>query len=210
MSLVSFLKRLPIDVGQAERKHDSAGKLIAFSFVEDGEGKRALDIGCRDGYWSERLKDKGHSVSALDIEPKYASALTHNVEEGLPFADASFDLVWCTEVIEHLHKPEFLLSEIERVLAPGGRAILTTPNSGWWFYWIVALWGWTPKKLQNPDHKQFFTEHSLRDIAKGYELFGYFPYAIRFFRIRSCIGALSPTFILVCNPPQSKDALLEK
>lgn len=197
MSLISFLKKLPIDVGQAERKHDSAGKKIAFSFVPDGRGKRALDIGCRDGFWAERLKGMGYAVTALDIEPHYAGALTHDVEKGLPFESQNFDLVWCSEVIEHLHKPEFLLREIDRVLRPGGIAILTTPNSGIWFYKLTALWGWTPRILQNPDHKQFFTEKSLRTLAHDYEVFGYFPYAFRFYKILSHVGALSPTFIFV-------------
>ncbi len=197
MNLSSALKKLPIDVGQAQRKHDSAGKLIAFSFIENGQGKRALDVGCRDGYWAKKLEGKGYSVSALDLEPHYEGALQHNVEHGLPYPDASFDVVWCTELIEHLYKPEFVLNEIKRVLAPNGVAVLTTPNSAWWLYSITRLWGWTPKKLQNPDHKQFFTETDIRKIAHGYELFGYFPYAIRFFRIRKFIGLLSPTFICV-------------
>lgn len=197
MSIVALLKKLPIDVGQAERKHDSAGKLIAFSFVPNGTGKCALDIGCRDGYWSERLKEMGYNVASIDIEPAYTRALKHNVENGLPFPDASFDLVWCTEVIEHLHTPKYLLDEINRVLKPNGISILTTPNSAWWFYFVSRLWGWTPQKLQNPDHKQFFNERDIRKLADEYDLLGYFPYAIRFFPIRSFIGALSPTFILV-------------
>src|SRR3989344_108061 len=196
-SLVSLLKKLPIDVGQGERKHDSAGKLIAFSFVEDGVGKIALDICCRDGYWSERLKSRGFEVQALDLDPAYTRAIKHNVENGLPFGSQSFDLVWCTEVIEHLYKPKYLLDEVERVLKPGGMVILTTPNSGWWLYSITKLWGWTPEKLQNPDHKQFFTEKDIRNISVGYELLGYFPYAIKFFPIRSLVNLLSPTFILV-------------
>ncbi|MEK7505344.1 MAG: class I SAM-dependent methyltransferase [Patescibacteria group bacterium] len=197
MNIISLLKKLPIDVGQAERKHDSAGKLIAFSFVEGGAGKRALDIGCRDGYWSLCLEKKGYTVTSLDIDPHYGPALKHNVEEGLKFDDNSFDLIWCTEVIEHLHDPDKFLNEINRVLSPGGLSVLTTPNSAWWFYVIVRLWGWTPKKIQNADHKQFWIEESIKAVAKGYDLFGYFPYAIKFFRIKSLIGILSPTFILV-------------
>ncbi len=196
-SLISFLKKLPIDVGQAERKHDSAGKQIAFSYIESGNDNRALDMGCRDGYWSERLKEKGYEVSSLDLDPKYESAIAHNLEEGIPFPDKTFSLVWCTEVIEHLHTPEKLIAEIERVLKPDGIAVLTTPNSGWWFYSISKLWGWTPQKLQNPDHKQFFKEKDLREIAKEYEIIGYFPYVIRFYPIRFLIGVLSPTFIFV-------------
>ncbi|MBI3631046.1 MAG: class I SAM-dependent methyltransferase [Candidatus Sungbacteria bacterium] len=196
-SIVSFLKKLPVDVGQAEKKHDSAGKRIAFSLVPDGTGKTALDIGCRDGYWSERLKKRGYAMSALDIEPLYADAVRHDVEQGLPYLDDSFDLVWCTEVVEHLRDPEILFEEIERVMRPGGIAVLTTPNSHWWFYGLVRLWGWTPQRLQNPDHKQFFDERRIRNLAKGYSLFGYFPYAVFFLRIRRLVGLLSPTFILV-------------
>lgn len=196
MNLAALLKKLPIDVGQAERRHDSIGKQMAFSFVSWGEGKRALDLGCRDGYWSEQLKSKGYKVSSLDMEPHYQGALTHNLENSIPFADKSFDLVWCTEVIEHLYKPEFLLSEIERVLKSGGSALLTTPNSYWWLYSVTRLWGWTPQKLQNKDHKQFFSEKEIRKIASNYEILGYFPYAFFFLPIRSLIGFLSPTFIL--------------
>lgn len=202
MKVIQLLKKLPVDVGQAEKKHDTAGKRIAFAFVPDvpapaGAGKTGLDIGCHDGYWSDRLKQKGYGVNALDIEPLYAGAITHDVEQGLPYADQSFDLIWCTEVLEHLRNPEFLFAEIKRVMRPGGTAILTTPNSHWWFYSVVRLWGWTPQNLQNPDHKQFFDERRIRNLAKGYALFGYFPYAIFFLRIQRLIGFLSPTFIMV-------------
>ena len=204
--VITLLKKLPVDVGQAEKKHDTAGKRIAFSFVPivpapagaaPAKEKTALDIGCRDGYWSERLKEKGYRVSALDIKPSYAGAMTHDAEDGLPYADHSFDLVWCTEVVEHLQKPESLFSEIDRVLRSGGIAILTTPNSSWWFYSVVRLWGWTPQKLQNPDHKQFFDEKKIRMLARGWRVLGYFPYAFFFFPIRRLIGLLSPTFVMV-------------
>ena len=196
MNIISLLKKLPIDVGQAEKKHDTAGKRIAFSFVPAGKNKRALDVGCRDGYWSEELKKGGYVVSSLDIEPLYEGALKHDVEKGLPYPDKSFDLLWCTEVIEHLYEPEKFFKEIERVIKPDGIAVLTTPNSNWWFYKVVMLWGWTPKKLQNPDHKQFFNAESIRVCAKGYELCGFFPYALLFLRIKKAVGLLSPTFIL--------------
>ena len=117
MNIVSMLKKLPIDVGQAEKKHNSAGKKIAFSFIPPVSGtekKTALDIGCRDGFWSERLKEKGYQVFSLDIEPHYENALKHDVEKGLPYQDKFFDLIWCTEVIEHLRELKFLLKEIGR------------------------------------------------------------------------------------------------
>ena len=195
--LIQLLKKLPIDVGQAEKKHDTAGKRIAFSFVpKEGGGKTALDIGCRDGYWSERLKSLGYVVSALDIEPVYEGALRHNVESGLPYYDKSFDIVWCTEVVEHLWRPASLFAEIERVAKSGAVAVLTTPNSACWFYGALRLFGRTPQSLQNPDHKQFFDVNAITALAAGYDIGGYFPYTPPFFRIKLGAGLLSPTFVL--------------
>lgn len=59
-----------------------------------------------------------------DVEVKIADLSN----EGLPYVDASFDLVTCTEVIEHLEHYRSTLREIYRVLRPGGTLVITTPN----------------------------------------------------------------------------------
>ncbi|MGB7293541.1 MAG: class I SAM-dependent methyltransferase [Thermodesulfobacteriota bacterium] len=197
MNFLSLLKKLPIDLGQSERKHNAAAKRIAFSFVPETEEKVALDIGCRDGFWSEQLKKKGYNVLAIDIKPSYRESIICDVENGIPFSDESFNLVWCTEVIEHLHNPKYLFQEIERVIRPGGLAIITTPNSSCWYYSIFRLFKLNPQKLQNPDHKHFFDEKSIRSLASGYTVYGYFPYVFFFIRISKFIELLSPTFILI-------------
>lgn len=198
MNLISLLKKLPVDLGQAEYKHKAAEKMIALSLIpKNGSGKVALDVGCRDGYWSEKLKEFGYKVISIDIDPKYSEAITCDIERGFPFEKCFFDLVWCTDVIEHLHKPDFLISEIDRTLKKGGTSVITTPNSAFWFYHIVKWWGWTPKKLQNPGHKQFFHMKDIKKIATEYEMYGYFPYINSFFlKIKRLVGFLSPTFIM--------------
>lgn len=196
--IIRLLKKLPVDIGQAEMKHRSAGKKIACSFipkVKHSHKKTALDIGCRDGYWSDWLKKRGYKVTSIDIEPLYKGAIICDVEDGLPFKKSSFDIVFCTEVIEHLHKPSLLISEIDRVLKKGGRSVLTTPNSNWFFYWFTRLFGYTPDKLQNRDHKQFFSYKTLQSISPGYKIFGYFPYILFFKKISKLVDPLSPTFI---------------
>lgn len=205
MNLISLLKKLPIDLGQAQYKHQASEKMIALSLVpENGDGKVVLDVGCRDGYWSERIKKFGYHVISIDLEPKYKEAIKHNIETGLPFKDSCFDLIWCTDVVEHLYRPDFLISEIDRVLKVGGISIMTTPNSAFWFYHIVKLWGWTPKKLQNPDHKQFFDFRTIKKLASGYEIYGYFPYfSFFFFKIEKLVGFLSPTFIMINSKNES-------
>src|SRR5437762_1356405 len=53
-------------------------------------------------------------------------------DEALPFADNEFDLVTCIETLEHVRDVQLALSEIRRVLRPGGRLALTTPASARW------------------------------------------------------------------------------
>jgi SAM-dependent methyltransferase len=60
--------------------------------------------------------------------------------ERLPFRARSVDLVILIEVIEHLPQPELTLREIARVLRPGGRLVMTTPNYDWPSPWPVLEW----------------------------------------------------------------------
>jgi len=62
-----------------------------------------------------KLSDVGVSVANLNTE-------------SLPFENSAFDLVTCTEVIEHLEHYRYTLREMHRVLKPGGALVLTTPN----------------------------------------------------------------------------------
>jgi ubiquinone/menaquinone biosynthesis C-methylase UbiE len=52
------------------------------------------------------------------------------IEGPLPFKDNSFDVVWASEVIEHVADTARWLSEVRRVLAPSGRLLVTTPSHG--------------------------------------------------------------------------------
>ena len=107
--------------------------------VRLARGKRVLDAGCGAGYGSAELADVAESVTGIDIAPEaIAFARAHyerpnlSFEEasctGLPFGDASFDLVVAFEVIEHLEDWKGFLHEVRRVLAPSGQLIVSTPN----------------------------------------------------------------------------------
>jgi SAM-dependent methyltransferase len=62
------------------------------------------------------------------------------VGERLPFRDGSVDLAILIEVIEHLPEPELTLRQIARVLRPGGRLVMTTPNYDWPSPWPLLEW----------------------------------------------------------------------
>lgn len=94
------------------------------------------------------LADK-NNIYALDGSPaaiKKAAAhningLVCNLEEKLPFPDKMFDLVVCKDLLEHLLNPESLLKEINRVIKPDGKLIVSVPNHFYLFFRLRLLFG---------------------------------------------------------------------
>lgn len=126
--------------------HEERGR-IGFSWVETeradyfrrwiGEGKRVLDIGCRDGTLTKHYIN-GNEVVGLDIDLdalKYCKErfpipiICADVNGELPFSESHFDVVVLAEVLEHTIFPELVISEVGRVLKKEGLFIGSTPNA---------------------------------------------------------------------------------
>jgi SAM-dependent methyltransferase len=103
-------------------------------------GERVLDVGCGEGWFATELARAGVLVMGIDVaeEPLRRG---RQRDDGLdlrlvdadgpwPLDDASFDAVWAGETIEHVADTIGWLSEIRRVLRPGGRLLLSTPDHG--------------------------------------------------------------------------------
>jgi SAM-dependent methyltransferase len=135
-----------------------------------GNSDRALDLGCGDGRLSAELATgdlTAADVSAVALErarSRLAGARLVELDPDapLPLDDATFDLVLCAETIEHVRDVQLLLSEIRRVLRPGGRLALTTPAN-------LPL-GRRPDPLS--PHLRQFTRRSLSRLLDrlGFEL----------------------------------------
>ena len=103
--------------------------------------RRVLDVGCG----SSRIIGSRQMV-ALDIvlaklryARRYGNPLVHGSILELPFKDGAFDCVICSEVVEHVPADMRVFSELERVLEPGGRLILGTPDYDRW-RWRALEW----------------------------------------------------------------------
>lgn len=147
-------------------------KLKTLELLRDTPRGKVLDVGCGSGVMASRLRDLGHEVHGLDVSRNAIEKLAArgipgsvcDLESVLPFPDQSFDAVWCTEVIEHLTTPARLLGEIRRILRPGGRLALSTPNSAHIAYRLLHLGGRTCSELQHPEHLRFFSRSSLQKL----------------------------------------------
>lgn len=128
-----------------------------------------LDIGCGTGVNARDLAAKGHTVTGIDISPvaieKFRAAgfdgQVCDIAHGTPFPDAAFDMVFASEVIEHLSDTPAFLAEITRLLRPGGSLVLSTPNSAFWAYRLLGVLGRTLTEVQHPGHVRFFSKRGL-------------------------------------------------
>src|SRR2546421_475421 len=102
---------------------------------------RVLDVGCGSSriIGSGRLVGLDIVLAKLRYARRYGNPLVHRSIFALPFKDAAFDCVICSEVIEHVAADERVFSELERVLEPGGRLILGTPDYDRW-RWRALEW----------------------------------------------------------------------
>ena len=97
-------------------------------------GARVLDAPCGSGSLTLALLDAGFDAWGADVDPAATKRLGErflaaDLGAGIPCADQSVDLVLSVEGIEHLENSFAFLREVRRVLRPGGRLVLTTPNT---------------------------------------------------------------------------------
>ncbi len=149
-----------------------------FLLGEITPGDRVLDLGCGAGEFTAEIARGGASAVGAEVaEAALARARARHpglqfrlvpLDGPLPFDDGAFDVVWASEVIEHVADTAAWLSEVRRVLTSGGRLLLTTPSHG---RLRLALGG--IERFSEPlgDHLHLYSRRSLRSTLEelGFE-----------------------------------------
>ena len=168
---------------QYERHHRERRDEGDFVFVPEriplfqaaiGRGRRVLDLGCRSGAFTRHFLD-GNEVVGLDVDrvaldkaaERGIEPVVANVEEPLPFADASFDAVVAGELFEHLRFPEGVIGEVRRVLRPGGTLVGSVPNAFRVQSRLRFLRGRPPE--DDPTHLHMFSPDGVRRLLAGFD-----------------------------------------
>jgi SAM-dependent methyltransferase len=133
-------------------------------------GRLVLDVACGTGYGAPILAEPGsRSIVGVDLSAQ-ALATAHrryhhprvsyvrSRAESLPFDSVSFESVICFETLEHLAEPRGLLRELARVLVPGGRLFVSTPNRR-----VASPWWPLTRRPANPHHVR---EYQLADLEQ--------------------------------------------
>jgi ubiquinone/menaquinone biosynthesis C-methylase UbiE len=122
-------------------------KLI--KLVNNCNGKKVLDVGCGTGTITKFFKGGvvGIDVSKEAIrqaKEKGISCFTYDLNEKIDFPENYFDVINCSQVIEHVFNTEVLVSEISRMLSIGGTLVINTPNMCSWINRIAVPLGFQP------------------------------------------------------------------
>jgi SAM-dependent methyltransferase len=152
------------------------------------DGARILDAGCGVGMYTEQFWRFSDRVCSVEVDMSVAAQARSRTQgvvlapaESLPFADASFDVVFSHEVIEHVRDDRAAAREMVRVAVAGGRIVLFCPNRLYLFethghYWRgkyhfgnTPLINWLPDPIRDrlAPHVRAYTGPSLRGLFDG-------------------------------------------
>jgi SAM-dependent methyltransferase len=173
---------------------------IMLRWLDIQSGEKVLDCGCGEGFYSMVVSElyQNVNITAFDYNAellKMAAGWTEkekcivfqngNIEDGLPFTDDSFDKLIFTEVLEHLDNDKKALTEVFRVVKPGGVVGLTVPNRNYPFLWDPINWlrehmglgHFNPKNtilggVWSYDHKRLYSFDDIAALSQeaGFEI----------------------------------------
>lgn len=151
-----------------------------------GPGARLLDVGCAQGTLGLMAAERGVRVTLLDIRPENIAYARSRLERGqvdfhvgllsesCPPAN-DYDVVVCTEVLEHVPAPSQFLASLTAKLRPGGALVLTTPNAEYVLAGLptfgraaqAVIDAAEPNSMDGDAHRYLYTREELIALARG-------------------------------------------
>jgi 2-polyprenyl-3-methyl-5-hydroxy-6-metoxy-1,4-benzoquinol methylase len=172
--VINMLPEDPESEKYAFKEHPSTshGRLLAR--LAHREPLVVLDVGCGAGFLADRLRAQGHRVTGIDArEPQGVRDRTDaffvaDLSAGLPSElPGTYDVVILADVLEHLRHPEVLLDDVQRVLAPGGKVLVSLPNFAHWYpraRVTAGAFDYDEQGILDEDHVRFFTRRTMRKL----------------------------------------------
>jgi|SRR5215471_11868939 len=186
-------------------------QLELYLALAEGRGRLSiLDVGCAQGTLSLLLAERGHEVWAVDIRQSFLDYAVSRYEQGkIHFIcgnaleldlDARFDLIFANQIVEHLLNPLGFIAGLARLLNPGGRLVVTTPNAE---YIKNDLPSFTElvdtKELEarqfSADGDGHFFAYRADELQKIFEQSGLMDIAVRFFETPFISGHLKVRYL---------------
>jgi glycosyltransferase involved in cell wall biosynthesis len=153
----------------------SHGRMV--SWLLDERPGRVLDLGCADGSIAAMLRAGGHYVVGVDrvatddVKERVDEFVQADLDDGLPpEVEGRFDAVLAADVLEHVRRPDQLLSELHPVVAPGGALWASIPNFAHWYPRTrVALgrFDYDRRGILDDTHLRFFTRASFERLVRS-------------------------------------------
>ncbi len=133
-----------MDLEHLENLRSSELSLVLNEINQEKKGElQILEIGAGSGWQAKKLSESGFSVEAIDVANSNYSQhrvwpiINYNGKD-IPFEDEKFDVIFSSNVLEHIPELEVFQSEIMRVLKNDGIAIHVVPSGRWSFWTIIA------------------------------------------------------------------------
>ncbi len=131
--------------------------------LEINSNARLLDLGCDDGQWTMELSNRISTKEICGVELvnerintaklKGIKVTKCDLNSLLPFKNNFINVIHANQIIEHLHDTDNFISEIHRILKPGGYAIISSENLSSWHNIFALILGFQPFSMTNFSNK---------------------------------------------------------
>lgn len=166
-------KAVEVDPDLRNNSHSYAVTMV-------GWNKRVLELGAAAGDVTQALRGRGCDVTAVEYDPEALEDLGQianrviigdlNDPTTLEGVDGSFDAIVAGDVIEHLLEPQRVVNQLARMLAPGGRLVVSLPHIAHVDIRLALLQGrfdYSPLGLLDETHIRFFTLDTIRKLMNN-------------------------------------------